>query len=76
MDRTSASYKMKYGVGKTAEDKLLEILRNNKFSLNIDEATSDNLQKVLCILVSFLLPKFSQDNCKTSCINQCGKSNS
>lgn len=58
MDRTSASYKMQYGVGKTFDDDLTVCLRNTFFSLNIDEATSKSLKKVLSILVSY----FSTDD--------------
>lgn len=57
MDRTSASIKTNYGVGKTFEDRLFKILQNTAFSLNMDEATSDSLQKVVTVLVSF----FSKD---------------
>ena len=53
MDRTSASYKMRYGLAKTYHDKTLENIRNSFFSLNIDESTSNNLMRVLTILVSY-----------------------
>ena len=53
MDRTSASYKMQYGLKKTVFQKTLESIRNGPFSLNIDEATSNSNKKVLGILVSY-----------------------
>ena len=53
MDRTSASYKMRYGLAKTYNDKTLDNIKNSFFSLNIDESTSNNLMRVLTILVSY-----------------------
>lgn len=53
MSRTTASYKTRFGVGKTFEDKLLQNLRSVHFSLNIDESTSSNYQKVLTVLASY-----------------------
>ena len=53
MDRTTASYKMKYGLSTTMKNSLVEKLKVSFFSLNIDEATSDNLLHVLTILVSY-----------------------
>ena len=53
MDRTSASYKMQYGVKRTIMEKILQSIRNTRFSLNIDEATSHNNKKILAILVSY-----------------------
>lgn len=53
MDRTSASYKMTHGLSKTFQDKLINDLKTSKFSLNIDEATSSNNQKVLAVMVSY-----------------------
>ena len=53
IDRTAASYKMKFGVGKTFADELTTNLRKNFFSLNIDEATSKSSKKVLSFLVSY-----------------------
>ena len=40
MDRTTASYKMRHGLAKTMEDEVVHDLKNNKFSMNIDEALS------------------------------------
>jgi len=56
MDQTSASYKMKYGLSAEMEGDTIWILRSIHFSLNMDESTSDNLKKVLFILVSFYSP--------------------
>lgn len=53
MDRTTASYKMQYGLKKTVLDQTLENIRGCLFSLNIDEAMSNNHKKVLAILVSY-----------------------
>lgn len=53
MDRTTASYKMQYGLKKTVFEKTLHSIRSCPFSLNIDEATSSNNKKVLGILVSY-----------------------
>ena len=52
MDRTSASIKMRLGVAQTVKEELIRAMRSGPFSLNIDEATSNNLHKVLCVLVS------------------------
>jgi hypothetical protein len=53
MDRTAASYKTKYGLGKSIEEETLDQLRKCFFSLNIDESTSNSLKKMLAILVSY-----------------------
>lgn len=56
MDRTTASYKMTYGVGKTFTQNMVDVLKTSKFSLNIDEATSENFIRVLAVLVSYICP--------------------
>lgn len=53
MDRTSASYKMRFGLGKSMLEDTVEKIRHAKFSLNMDESTSENLKKVLEVLTSF-----------------------
>ena len=53
MDRTTASYKMTYGLAKTFDEELSSKLKDTFFSLNIDEAFSDNLHKVLTLLVQY-----------------------
>ncbi|GBM52250.1 hypothetical protein AVEN_97382-1 [Araneus ventricosus] len=56
MSRTTPSYKMRLGLAKTFMDETAENLRSSKFSLNIDEATSNNFKRVLCVLVSYFSP--------------------
>ncbi|XP_023930192.1 uncharacterized protein LOC112041353, partial [Lingula anatina] len=56
MDRTSASYKMKYGLAEWFHEQTVSELKTEFFSLNIDESTSSNLQRVLSILVSYYSP--------------------
>ena len=51
--RTTASYKLRYGLTKGFEDELLEKLRKTFFNFNLDEATSTTHHKVLTILVSY-----------------------
>ena len=51
--RTTASYKLRYGLAKGFEDELMEKLRKTFFSFNLDEATSTTHHKVLTILVSY-----------------------
>ncbi len=53
MDRTTASYKMIHGLGKTFEDELVSELRETLFSLNMDECTSQTNIKVVTVLVSY-----------------------
>ena len=53
ISRTTSSYKTRFGVGKTFAENLLNDMRSNNFSLNMDESTSSNFQKVLTILVSY-----------------------
>ena len=53
MDRTTASYKLVHGLAKTFNEEVAEKLRTEFFSLNIDEAFSDNLHKVLTLLVQY-----------------------
>lgn len=49
MNRTTASYKTQYGIGKTFAEQLVATLRCTPFSFNMDESTSSNFQKVLTI---------------------------
>ena len=66
IDRTAASYKMQFGVGKTFADELTTNLRKNFFSLNIDEAISKSSKRALSFLVkkvlSFLVSYFSAED--------------
>ena len=57
LSRTAASYKMQHGLSKTFHDEIISILKQTPFSLNIDEATSNNKMRVLSVLVSFYNPK-------------------
>lgn len=52
MHRTAASYKLQYGVAKTFKEKLFEDLKTSFFSLNMDESTSKNHQKIVSVLVN------------------------
>lgn len=53
MDRTTASYKMTYGLGASFLEKTVMEMRTSPFSLNIDESTSKGLKRVLAVLVSY-----------------------
>ncbi|KAI0207299.1 hypothetical protein LSAT2_008052, partial [Lamellibrachia satsuma] len=53
LDRTTSSYKMRFGFGKTFQDEILNALRTTPFSLNIDESTSHSNKWVLAILASY-----------------------
>lgn len=57
MARTTASYKMRLGLAKTFIQQTTKNLRERKFSLNIDEATSSNVKRVLSILASYFCPE-------------------
>ncbi|KAH3742122.1 hypothetical protein DPMN_048857 [Dreissena polymorpha] len=78
MDRTSASYKMTYGLKRTFHTQTLQSIREQPFSLNIDQATSNN-KKVLSVLVGYFsktegwvvvehLAALELENCKTNTI--------
>ena len=53
MNDTTASYKTILGLGLTIKDKLIKSLKEHHFSLNMDEATSENSLHVLTVLVSY-----------------------
>ncbi|KAJ8300689.1 hypothetical protein KUTeg_022208 [Tegillarca granosa] len=53
MARTTASYKMQYGLAETLHSETIEKMKVKKFSLNMDESTSGNLHRVLTVLVSY-----------------------
>ena len=53
LDRTTSSYKMRFGLGKTFQDETLNAIRTTPFSLNIDESTSNSNKRVLAILASY-----------------------
>lgn len=52
MDRTSASIKMRFGLAETLFAETIGNIQSMPFSLNIDEATSNNFSRVLTIFVS------------------------
>ena len=55
--RTSAGYKMKYGLAETfCDDLSADAQKAPFFSLDLHEATSSNHQKVLAVLISFFSP--------------------
>jgi hypothetical protein len=60
LSRTTASYKLTHGLGYTFTERLHENLRRYPFSMNIDESTSSNNNKVLAMLVSFYNPNTRQ----------------
>ena len=51
--RTTASYKITYGLGGSFLGKTVTAMRTCPFSLNIDESTSKDLKRVLAVLVSY-----------------------
>ena len=53
MHRTTASYKLVYGLGLTWRNELISCLKITPFSLNMDESTSTNTKHVFTILVSY-----------------------
>ena len=73
MNQTTASYKTRFGVGKTFENQLDAVLRSTPSSFNMDESMSSNFQKVLTILaVSYFCPLRNQVALQNSyCTNFC-----
>ena len=53
MERQTATYKLKHGLAFLYRKRLVNKLRTSTFSMNMDEATSNNNQKVFSILVSY-----------------------
>ncbi len=56
LSRTTASYKMTHGLAHSLRDRILECIRRYPFSVNMDEATSNNYKKVLAVLVCYYNP--------------------
>ena len=54
MDRTTASYKMNYGLAQFLNRNLDNELQKTFFSLNIDGSTTSSLEKVAAVLVSHI----------------------
>ena len=50
---TAASYKLKHGFSVHIRKKVVDCMKKYPFSINIDECTSNNSQKVFSILVSY-----------------------
>lgn len=57
MSRASATYKLTYGLGKSMKEETIEDVGDNFYSLNMDEATSSNHEKVLTVLISYFSNK-------------------
>ena len=57
LDRCTASYKLSKGLARTMAEETLAEVRSTHFSLNVDESTSNNLKKVLAILISYCSSK-------------------
>ncbi|GFW36261.1 protein N-terminal glutamine amidohydrolase [Trichonephila clavipes] len=53
MSRTTACYKMKYGLAKTIKENFIKTLKETPFPLNLDESTSNAQESILAILVQF-----------------------
>ena len=52
MDRTSASIKMRFGLAPSFTERTVAMMKQLKFSLNIDESTSTNSSRLLTVLVN------------------------
>lgn len=57
VSRASATYKLTYGLAKSMREETIEDLGDNFYSLNMDEATSSNHEKVLTVLISYFSNK-------------------
>ena len=51
--RAAASYKLKHGLSVHIRKKVVDCMKKYPFSINIDECTSNNSQKIFSILVSY-----------------------
>ncbi|GBO05071.1 hypothetical protein AVEN_37202-1 [Araneus ventricosus] len=51
MERTAATYITGHGVAKTMREELVAKLNKNYFSINVDEATNNNGDKIINVLV-------------------------
>lgn len=60
ISRTSATYITTHGVTKCLKEELKYKLKDKKLSLNIDEATNNNNDKILNIIVQY----YDQDTCR------------
>lgn len=57
LSRTTASYKLKYGLAKTMKDEQIKDLRTSTFSLNIDESKNVSFDSILTVLVQYFSEK-------------------
>ncbi|KAJ3596140.1 hypothetical protein NHX12_002549 [Muraenolepis orangiensis] len=53
MERTTASYKLREGVGSVLQKRLVADLQRYPFSMNIDECTSSSHLKVCSVLINY-----------------------
>ncbi|XP_034058946.1 uncharacterized protein LOC117537731 isoform X2 [Gymnodraco acuticeps] len=53
LSRTTASYKMIHGLGRTYSERTFSNMKIFPFSLNLDESTSNNNKKILSMLVCY-----------------------
>lgn len=53
MERSAASYKLRFGMGKTFHEQIREDIGESFFSLNLDEVMNSNHEKILSVLVSY-----------------------
>ncbi len=53
MSRTAASYKLKDGLQTVLQKRLVRDMKDNHFSINVDECTNSSNDKVFTILVSY-----------------------
>ncbi|GFR93736.1 DNA repair and recombination protein RAD54 [Elysia marginata] len=68
MERTCASYKLIHGVHLVGKKRLLNIMRENKFSLNIDESTTKSSQKrVMNVLVCYFSDELGESVTELYC---------
>ena len=64
LERQTATYKIKYGLAKLEHQRLVNTMKNNSFSLNIDESTSkSSKERVLNILVSYFCEQLQKPIC-------------
>ncbi|KAH3842590.1 hypothetical protein DPMN_116088 [Dreissena polymorpha] len=55
MERTTSFYKMTHGLNKFFESDLVQDFKDTPFCLNIDESTNSKEEKVVSILVSYIM---------------------
>ena len=53
LSRTALTYTLTHGVAKSFQDKLSDALKGSFFSLNVDEATNNAMDKVVNVLVQY-----------------------